>query len=175
MARVLESLRSYARHRKAEALPGATLSSVQAAVRAKRIPTVCADGKTLIDRAVADAAWAKNTDGAQSRRATRRGVGAPVGLDTERQRLLKLRGDKLQRELAGVNAGGVVPVDLVIERLEWARLALEAAIGRVADETSLALMPEFGLDEVAQKKLAIRIEQTLRARLREVLLVRLET
>jgi len=65
---------SYAAHRKARGLPGATREAVSQAVQAGRIPTF-RNGQ--IDPDVADAAWAKNTKSNPHADATRAAAAAP--------------------------------------------------------------------------------------------------
>jgi hypothetical protein len=158
------SLRAYARHRRQQGLPGATLRAVAEAAAAGRIDV--GPGQTIADPVATDLAWAERTDHAKRPPSTN-GHGRRAGAGTlqearrleaiERSRGLKLVNDRLAGTLVEAAAVERMYSGMVVEARNALRGIPSKAKQRIphltaADLTALAALIDECLESLADDR-----------------------
>lgn len=166
----LLSLRAYARHRAELGLPGKSLSSVQRALAAGRIPVVKrkSRGKLVvyIDPNAADAAWQANTRGKADKPAAAPGAELPAGgSDYQRHRADKEEVELELRRLKLAELRGQLVIREAVER-EAAAIArrVRDRVLTIPARTAAMLRAELKVDTTDRA-----IETLMDAELRDVL------
>jgi hypothetical protein len=164
MSAELLTVTAYARHRRERGLPGGALNAVQTAIKSRRISLIERDGKVLIDPAVADDEWERNTDHAKVRGA-RAGSAHTSGDDDPGSFMAwKTLREKHEAEMAAMRAqqmrSELVRTDDVRRHLVGSLRTLRAAVDALPDRLAPLLAAEAD---------ALKIRALLKVELDEVL------